>query len=41
MTTATQTPTEIEQRLLPVVEELLFQHGFTGLNIREVSRAVE
>jgi AcrR family transcriptional regulator len=41
MNTASQAPTEIEQRLLPVVEELLFQHGFSGLNIREVSRAVE
>ena len=41
MNTAPQPPPDIEQRLLPVVEELLFQHGFNGLNIREVSRSVE
>lgn len=34
-------PAEIETRLLPVVETLLFEHGFSGLNIREVSRAIE
>jgi len=31
-------PTQIEARLLPVVVDLLFKHGYAGLNIREVSK---
>src|SRR5690606_6477125 len=33
-------PIEIEQRLLPVVEALLYENGYTGLNIREIAKTV-
>jgi AcrR family transcriptional regulator len=33
-------PAEIEARLLPVVEELLFEGGYLGLNIRDVAKRV-
>jgi len=31
-------PGDIESRLLPVVEELLFENGYAGLNIRDVAK---
>ena len=33
-------PVDIEARLLPVVEDLLFKKGYVGLNIREISKEV-
>ena len=33
-------PADIEARLLPVVEDLLFKKGYAGLNIREISKEI-
>jgi AcrR family transcriptional regulator len=33
-------PPDVEARLLPVVEELLFERGYLGLNIRDVAKRV-
>jgi AcrR family transcriptional regulator len=33
-------PVEIEARLLPVVEDLLFKKGYAGLNIREIAKEI-
>jgi AcrR family transcriptional regulator len=35
-----EAPTDIEERLLPIVEELLFEHGYHGLNIREIAKRI-
>ena len=34
-------PSDIEARLLPVVESLLFEHGYAGFNIRDVAKRAE
>jgi len=35
-----EAPTNIEERLLPIVEELLYEHGYHGLNIREIAKRI-
>jgi AcrR family transcriptional regulator len=40
MSEVQRAPAEIEQRLLPVVEALLYENGYAGLNIREIAKSV-
>jgi AcrR family transcriptional regulator len=35
-----EAPSDIEERLLPIVEELLYEHGYHGLNIREIAKRI-
>ena len=35
-----EAPSDIEARLLPIVEELLYECGYHGLNIREIAKRI-
>lgn len=35
-----EAPADIQERLLPIVEEMLFENGYQGLNIRDIAKRI-